>query len=59
MTNEPKPVKHVDQPMDGGKLPEDAIGRALKRVYSSLVEEPLPDRFQKLLKDLEQSGPKK
>jgi hypothetical protein len=31
----------------------DAIGRALKAHYDDLVREPLPERFLRLLEDLE------
>lgn len=40
-------------------LNDDLIGRKLKQVYSSMVSEPLPDRFEKLLKDLAQGRDKK
>lgn len=35
---------------------QDAIGQRLRRSYSDIVAEPLPDRFEKLLKKLANSA---
>jgi hypothetical protein len=38
-------------------IARDAIGRRLRESLDRIVAEPIPDRFLKLLDDLEQSGP--
>lgn len=35
------------------------IGRQLRATFDEVAREPIPDRFLQLLKDLEESGPKK
>ena len=45
------------QPGTGGRLDDRtqaAIGQRLKAVYSEIVQEPVPERFLKLLEELEQ-----
>jgi len=35
---------------------QDEIGAKLRKLYSGMVEEPVPERFFELLKRLEQGG---
>ena len=37
---------------------QDEIGRRLRAVYGQLAEEPLPDKFRKLLQELANSDNK-
>ena len=37
---------------------QDHIGRQLRAMFDDVAQEPVPDRFLQLLKDLEQSGDK-
>lgn len=36
---------------------QNALGRELRAMYDQVVSEPVPDRFRKLLDQLEQSEP--
>jgi hypothetical protein len=47
----------VSRPMTGtkvGTIVQDEIGAKLRQLYSDMAQEPVPDRFIELLKQLEQ-----
>jgi hypothetical protein len=48
------PVGHQGQQAGGQNAPEWAAG--LRRLYDSVVEEPLPDSFSQLLEQLDRNG---
>lgn len=51
----PKPAAREDAGASLG--PNNEIGRKLRQYYDELVSEAVPDRFEELLKQLEQAEP--
>lgn len=43
-------------PSEGGKPRDPEWAAGLKQLYNSVVEEPLPDSFNELLKKLDSAG---
>lgn len=49
-----KAMKNLgQQPRPGGRQAQPDWASGLRRLYDSVVEEPLPDSFEKLLKELD------
>lgn len=48
-----KKSKPGDRPKDGARPRDPEWAAGLKRLYNSVVEEPLPDAFTELLKKLD------
>lgn len=57
--NDRRGDKRGDEAPDRPRQSGDEIDENLKRVYSRLLEEGVPDRFQKLLEELRRKDPGK
>ena len=54
--DEDKKVEKAPQKADAGKGADPEWTSSLKRLYDSVVDEPLPDSFNDLLSKLDQDG---
>ena len=61
MTGNKKSENKERRPLDddSAALVSTAIGQKLKRLYDDVAQEPVPDRFAELLKQLEAQEKKK
>lgn len=53
----PSPKKNPEKDKKAAELSEH-IGRELRTMFEDVVSEPVPERFQKLLEELERKGSK-
>ena len=58
MSDDDKKIEKPVRNRDGGSQEEPEWATGLKRLYASVVDEPLPDNFKDLLSKLDENGGK-
>ena len=58
MSDDDKKLDKPSEKVDGGPRNEPKWASGLKQLYSSVVDEPLPDNFKDLLSKLDENGGK-